>query len=325
MYGNRLGWMISTGIIVLTATLLLMLARMDTISPPTAFASNPANLAALSPLGDPTPVLVMDQPGDAAEHYRKAIAVYTANEKVFRKLNETKRYDKAALPAMTPAFEALKRATKLNSMALFSADPAAVMHYDSTSGDLPKLKAIGDAAIQVALHTRDERPAESKELNEAVFGLGHKLYNERVTWDECWAGIELMSMSNAALQSQAKRAGDKEREAAHKAFGEQLKAFAAATEPMQRVLRSPDRNVMGRHVGDVFVIADKSAERMWRVEAIRKLGIIRYAKMTGKRKGDQLGALRVARRYATDPDPTIAAAGKAASELTLPEFNMVGR
>lgn len=326
MYGNKLGWMISTGIVVLTAVMLLALMRMDTISAPTPFASNSTNLGPLPPLGDPSAVLTMDQPGDAADLYRKAIATYASNEKVFRKLNETKKFDKAALPAMQPAFDALKAATKMQSMTLFSADPSSVMYYDSTKGDLPKIKAVGDAAVQVALYVRDDKPDESKALNEAVFGLGLKLFNERVTWDECWAGIELMSMSNASLQRQAERAKDTEREAALKAVADQRKAFVEATNPMQRVLRSPDRNVMGKHVGDVFVIAEKSAEKMWRVEAIRKLGIIRFASMAGKRKGDQLGALRVAKKYAADKsDPALSAAGQAAAALTLPEFNQVGR
>jgi hypothetical protein len=76
-----------------------------------------------------------------------------------------------------------------------------------------------------------------------------------------------------------------------------------------------DRNKLGRYIGDYFVVADRSQERMWRVAAIRTLGIVRKVEFVGKRRGDELGATRAAKRYAKDADPVIAAAGKAAAEL----------
>src|SRR5690606_7281242 len=110
--------------------------------------------------------------------------------------------------------------------------------------------------------------------------------------------------------------GDTARADAARAFEANRKAFYdEQMKPMARILTSLDPNVTGRHVGDVFVVAEQSKERMWRVEAIKKLGIIRFMQFTRKRKGDELGALRAVRRYAQDPDPVIATAGKVASAL----------
>ena len=324
MWGNRLGWIISSGMIVLTAVILLMLTRMDTISSPSNFGRNASNFGPLPPIGDVSAVMTFDQPGDAGPLYKRAISAHASNERLFRNFLEarTPKLEKATLNSMAGAFDALKSASKMQSMTLFAAEPAEVINYDSTKGPLPRLKTVGEAAILAALHLRTEDPQEANALAEAVFSLGYKLFNERVTWQECWAGVELMSKAAAEMSRVAEKAKNTERVAQIATFTASKNAFVEATTPTVRALTTPDAKVMGQYVGDIFVIAESSPERMWRVEAIRKLGVIRYARIAGKRKGDQLGALRAAKKYAEDPDKVIATAGKVASELTLAEFNL---
>jgi hypothetical protein len=316
--------MISTAMVVVMAGLLFLLAQADTISPPSAFARDASVLAPLPPLSGMGSVLTMDQPGDAAPMYRKAIASYRRNERAYEAFSKSTKTDEKALAPLREGIEAIKEGTKLSGMRLFEAEPASVINYDSTKTDIPALEAVGLAAARWGLLIHKEQPKEALELFEAAFGLGAKMFNERVTLDEARAGLGLMASSTTYIAKLSKTLGDNERAEAALAFDEARKAFNEEhLNAMTRILTSIDPNVMGKHVGDIFVIAERSKERMWRVEAIRKLGMIRVAAMRGKRKGDQLGALRAARKYAQDNDPVIAAAGQAASSLTRGDFKMM--
>jgi hypothetical protein len=317
--------MISAGMVIVMMGLLFVLAQADTISPPTPFARNASVLEPLPPLAGMSDVLKMDQAGDAAPMYRKAIASYRRNERAYESFGKSTKTDEKTVGPLREGVEAIKAGTHLSGMELFEADPASVINFDSNKTDIPALEAVGLAAARWGLLIHKEQPKEALELFEAAFGLGAKMFNERVTLAEARAGLGLMASSTTYIARLSKTLGDTEREQAALAFDEARKAYNTEhLDAMIRVLTSPDPNVMGKHVGDIFVIAEHSKERMWRVEAIRKLGMMRFAAMRGKRKGDQLGSLRAVRKYAQDPnDPVIAAAGKAASALTEGEFRMM--
>jgi hypothetical protein len=324
MYGNRLGWMISAGMVIVMTGLLVMLAKADTISPPSAFARDPAVLAPLPPLEGMSEIVSMDEAGDAGPTYRKAIEAFKRNPKAYETFQTATKTDEKVVGPLREGVDAIKAGTRLSGMVLFAAEPASVINYDSERTDIPALQAVGMAAARWGLLIHKENPKEALALFEAVFSLGAKLFIERVTLDEARAGLGLMGASTTYI-ARLSEPTDKARAAAAKAFDERRKAYNADhLDAMARVLTSVDPGVMGRHAGDVFVIADRAAEPMWRVEAIRQLGKMRFAKMRDKRRGDELGALRAVRRYAQSTDnPAIAAAGKAAVGLTEPDFRMM--
>jgi hypothetical protein len=92
-------------------------------------------------------------------------------------------------------------------------------------------------------------------------------------------------------------------------------------QPMQRVIGSIDPGVIARHTGDVFYIAEHAADRMWRVEAILKLGRLRFY---AARIADQQAAERLLRRLSKDADPVIRAAAESARSLTIEGYRMPG-
>ena len=324
MFGNRLGWIISAAMIAFTAILLLLASRADTISPPGAYTRNPAVLAPLPPLPGMNAVLAMDEPGDAAAAYAKAIAAYHRNESAFERFAEGNLSTPAIVAPLQEGLDALKSATRLSRCTLFTASPATIVNYDSVNSDLTALDAVATAAARLGLFTRDADPKGAMALFEAAFGCGAKLFNERVTYNECFVGLGLMGQSTKYIALLSEKAGDAARAEATRTFEVARAAYATDNLlPTANVLRTIDPRKMGLYVGDVFAFASGSQERMWRVEAIKELGLIRFAAMTDKRKGDQLGALRASRKYALDPDPVIAAAGKTASELTPEGFNQI--
>jgi hypothetical protein len=75
------------------------------------------------------------------------------------------------------------------------------------------------------------------------------------------------------------------------------------------------------HAGDVFHIARSAKDRMWRVEAILKLGRMRY---NAARLADQQAATRALEELSDDADPVIRAAANAARNLTVQEYRMLG-
>jgi len=82
------------------------------------------------------------------------------------------------------------------------------------------------------------------------------------------------------------------------------------------------------YAGDIFQIARESPERMWRVEAILKLGRFKFNAAT---RGDQFGAKRTLRAMAAmqsvSPDPltqlSVHSAILAAANLTLEDYRQI--
>src|SRR5687768_11812795 len=105
MYGNRLGWMISAGIVIVMAGLLLLLQRADTISPPTAFTKDATVLQAVPPIPGMGDVLAMTEEGDAGDTYRKAIASYKRNESAYDKFTDSTKTDEATVGRLREGIE----------------------------------------------------------------------------------------------------------------------------------------------------------------------------------------------------------------------------
>jgi hypothetical protein len=86
------------------------------------------------------------------------------------------------------------------------------------------------------------------------------------------------------------------------------------------VIISNDQATLEQYAGDVFYFARHAPERMWRVEAIMKIGRYRY---NAGRVGDQRSAIKVLKELSNDPDPVVRAAANEAQELTIEQYRML--
>jgi hypothetical protein len=168
---------------------------------------------------------------------------------------------------------------------------------------------------------QDQRPAEAMKYYEAAFSLGIKLYRERITWAELDAGLSLMA-ENARLIAAL---SDELNQAQRARYAREFDAARAAYVkdrllPTQHILSSPDSRLIERHSGDVFHFAYHAPERLWRIEAILRLGRYRFH---SERLGDQRIANRVIEQLLRDPDPFIRTAAAAARDLTLEQYNLM--
>jgi len=131
----------------------------------------------------------------------------------------------------------------------------------------------------------------------------------------------MMAQGSTMIRQMANDSGDTSRAEAARQFDEaRIKYIKERIQPVIRVIMTADQDTLEQYAGDVFYFARHAPERMWRVEAILKIGRYKY---NAGRVGDQRSALKVLKELGTDPDPVIRTAAKAAQELTLEQYHML--
>jgi hypothetical protein len=325
MWGNSLGWLISAAIALATAGLLAFLAfGGGAVSSPTTFSSDERNLAVVElPVAPASLVATSEDHCDAGPLYREAMGVVGADMFTYREFARAGKL--AGGEKVRAGVDPVVRATNCGGMRLFSDRPEDVVNYANQKPAMEELTLLGQACADRLglLNDKAGNSAEAKKYYEAAFALGAKLYRERVCWAECELGLSLMGRTASALAALAEKSGDAERAKRFRAFDEgRIKYVNERINPMLRVVRSIDPKVVAEHAGDLFVIADSSPERMWRVEAILALGRLRYFAGASGRSVNQRAAMVRLRELQNDPDAVIRAAAKAAVALTAEEYRL---
>ena len=324
MWGNRLGWGISAAIaIVVIGALGFYVRGANTVSRPTQAGIDAASSGAIALSVSPATVVRSADECDAGMLYSEAIALYRKEPGAYESVAGGAKTGSDAA-AKLPAIQRLIEASKCAKMTLF-ADPAQVVRY----GEVPEIEAllkVGKAAVRVGLnHQAAKRTNDAIKCYEAAFALGAKLYDERLTYRELMAGLELMGEAGVGLSRLTFSGGDNARSEAAQKFDQARRSlFSTSVQPVATILISIDPDQVSEHAGDVFYIAENARERMWRVEALLSLGRMRYFVGTEGRIGNQRGAERYLKKYVNDTDPVIRAAAKAALELTREQMRMLG-
>ena len=311
MFGNVLSWRISVIFFVLTMGAGVWLRTQMQITPPTAISLDPKNLAELAP---PVMELPRNQEDDPAEKYSAASAKYEDDPQPVD--------DYSAKPEGPPpqAMQLVLDAAGMGAMNLFLKNPGDVIDYQTDHPSLDDLSRIGQEMQAAALRMdRAGRKDDARKFLLATYALGSKLMEERVDYDEYSHGLGLMDGALTGLaeveaaNSTAAR-DDADQESALVAFDQQN------VEPIYEMLSSADPVKIAANAGDVFRFAMKSRERLFRVEAILKLGRYRF---NAARSADQLAAGRFLRVLAGDSDPAVRAAATAAVGLTVEQYRMI--
>lgn len=317
MWGNALGWCISVLIVVATFGGVILLDRhLSTVTPVTEFVRDPANLLPIELPVPPRSLLPPAKSADAADWYRQAIELYSQRPDDYERFAASARRSDDANGL--DALDLLIPASECSHMNLFASSPPSIVRY----GDKPQLAAIrmlGKSANRLgALLRFENRPDEAMKYHLAAFALGARLYEERLTLDELLAGLELMSEAAGGIVAGSSGGIDTERFQEYRS--KYLPWYESSIKPTQRIITSIDPSVMAMHSGDVFYIARRGKERMWRVEAILKLGRLRF---NAARIADQQAAARALQELGNDPDPVIQTAVAAARGLTIEQYRML--
>jgi hypothetical protein len=312
MWGNTLGWIVS---IVLLAGFVLGLRAIDAlqqISPPTEFGKSQKTLARIQLPIAPSTVVPMNDPRDAGQIYRDAINEYLAHRDQYDNISPGQSPN-------LPAIELVLSATDHSAMKLFAEHPEELINLDSDKSGLEAIEKLGTIALQMSLRQKD--PTDALRYANAVFSLGAKLFNERVTIREMQTGIGLMRAGARAIVSNATKQQDTDRVRATNRFIDELQAYDnQVLTPTMSVLLSIDPKIVGQHPGDLFYIARNADERAWRVGAVMALGRLRFFAGEGGMLGDQRGAIKALQELSNDKDPIVATAAKAAANMTFQQY-----
>lgn len=318
MFGNLSGWIIAAVVLAGEVGVVSYALSLDATSPPTAIATAPGAADKIALPIDPRSLVPANDTGDARPLYRKAAEAYLADVSSYE--NFIRDRDRAQLARLS-AIDELLAATHLRNRAIYADVPERVVVYgDST--EIQALKQVGQAAIVAGLLVEKREGPRATKLYEAAFSLGAAMYEERLTYRELAAGIELMSAAAASLSDQARktnRAADQTRFAR---FGDAQRDYTTShLIPIFQAINTMNEAKIGEHTGDVFAFARQTTERMWRVEAILKLGRMKFNVGNPGSPGDQRHAARLVSRFAeTDNDPVIRRAATVARDMTVEEF-----
>jgi hypothetical protein len=314
MWGNVLGWCISLLMVASSVCGIVWLdrsARM--VSNRTEFSRDPNNAAAIVLPISPSTLVDMSDPADAAPIYRGAIDDYAQTWLMYDQFARDGRLsDVDSLPAV----ESLTAATHNASAKLFAPNPSEIINFRNEKSALDALRTLGTCAIRLGQLIEKDQPQKAIQLYEAAFSLGAKLYQERLTYAEFDIGLTLMAKSATLISL-----SDPSRADAARRFNDARQNYVKdQILPTLRIISSIDQNVLEQHAGDVFYFAHSAGDRMWRVEAILKLGRYRF---NAGRVGDQRSAVNVLQQLRDDPDPVIRAAARASLDLTEQQYRML--
>jgi hypothetical protein len=314
MWGNALGWRISIVLFALAMGIGLWLRAQMQITDPTNLSLDSKNLAELSPPIGADAIVKQDQPGDAGDKYASAATMYQNDP------DTCDDYAQKPDGPPPPAMQSVLDATHLSAMNLFAKDPASLIDYQSDHPELDSLGKIGQEMEAVGLRLeRAGKPDDARKFLFAAYALGVNLLRERIDYDEYSHGMGLMDGATTALA---------EMEPPNSPRAQMLQTQEITMEgynndvvdKIYTVLVSADPARIAVNAGDIFRFATKSQERMFRVEAILKLGRYRF---DAARAADQLAAPRFLRVLALDPDPSVRAAAQAATGLTVEQYRMI--
>lgn len=324
MFGNLKGWIISAVIVVLVAFVFASTGILRV--PPVSRPSGKINFSEKVELPlDPRPFLPMPtKDRNAGEVYRLAINEYENNEKLYGPGEAFAKSPAAMLDANPKGIQFVLEAADCTKFDLFASRPDEVVHYNATWPDLTALERMGKHTIVAGVTYRNRKEIDNAEKYiKSVFLLGHRLYNERVVWQEMNAGMNLMIDASSQLAKVYQEKGDVDNAKACADFQKQLDAYKTdkIVKPIVSALVSITTSTVGERGGDFFYLARESPERVWRVEALLALGRVKF---NSSNRGDQVAARREVKKYLNDPDPAVRVAAKLADELTIERYRMLG-
>jgi hypothetical protein len=305
MFGNLIGWIISAvlaAIGVYGGYALMQAAEptSPTHEPWTQLAHQKLDLSDVAAAALPK----MDDPkNDAGDLYRQAAADYDNHQPAYHDLQTAQEFNAAAVEELK-GIDLICQATTASSMHLFSNKPEEVVGFDSAVPVLDKLGQIEKAmALSATLakleETHPRRLDLARKYATAIEAMGYRLYQERAALVELDLGEQFMGEGRDLLIEIAHAEKNESAVEAQSAFKvKQLTEVNSIINEVRKYITSEGQSMIGRYAGDMFALAqDPTVDRVWRVEAIRKVGRLQF---NAENSADQRKAPKVLRKLADD-------------------------
>jgi hypothetical protein len=320
MFGNAIGWLISAVIAALAGVLGYQIVLDSQPTAPTPWVKTVTTLnlddvakAALEPM--------TDMKDDAGQLYRDAAKDYDNHRTEYEQLQATRDFDDEteAVIRQLKGFDMIVQAGQCPTMDLFASKPEEIVGFNTEVAVLSKLQLLSSAmenVINLAKLPDVKRYDVARKFANALAAMGYHLYKERVAYVELSAGEDFLGAGSDSLLSIAKA----EHSAGKMAVQQQLQdrrlaEFKDQVMPVFAVISGQGDEDISAHAGDMFLLATTpSTDRVWRVEAIRKLGRLQFN--SPKSLADQLKAKKILIQLASDKDPIIRTAAIKARDMT---------
>ena len=299
----KLGWYISIGA-VLVMLIALAVSLTGYPDPPTS-ATGPQRLAKIDFPADLPAMFVPDAADtDAATLYEQALLTYDNRRSAF----EQGRITGSQVEAMGDTLVEAMHAGKVRHGFLDQYIPLEV------GGEPTNRDALEAVAVQVLDHSigRYERgeTAEAIDATRAVFVLGLRAFTHNDLLYPRYTGLRIM---NTAGQQLYNWAGDESVDADRLVrWAEALDAVQNAWEPKVQIVMA-----VRPHIGDLLNLAQHDEDLTFRIAAIHRLGIIKFAP---RHRGNRRAIGRALDQAMEDENPLISNAAHAANALTRDEM-----
>ncbi len=325
MFGNRLGWGISVGIVLFTVVLLWALQRRGSEAIPPSQVGRDAHRYKLTmPHVQPREVAApfMTEPGNAIELYTQAIAGYQADRGLFTFIqshgdfkSQRESLDSAERERVEACLKLLIQASRKKDAGVFADRPAAVINYKEKD-ELLTLYELGRVCeVLGTLYHKSEANKDlrkAKDLYEARFALGMKLWEERLFWEELDVGLRLMDVTGW-MADVATEENETARAELLKRFDDQrIGYYKEQIEPVQKRFYG-----FYSEPGDMIAFAKRGGDPMWRTEAVLQLG---RSKFDAVRRPDKNAAVALIDELTASSDQNIRLAALAAKALPVEEY-----
>ena len=323
--GNRLGWILAGALFVGVLMIVAIHFALPRSQPDQPGKLKDEDFKLIVPSAPATLVLARlpDGAGNAGEDYRKAVELYSASKSRMQAAMESA--DPSGLPA--DVVETLERiaahvsagAGKKQMQYAFVAGPSLIeiSYHDPVSKDLFDLGE--DLGLLTAYYVRREEYAKAEKVLLDQFTLGLHMMNERSRADAVRRGMTLQAEAVGNLAGVLRdRGGEHAKKIPSlREYLDSLNTARSAYDDKIEVIWTPAPNPV-----DVFAVIEKDEDPSWRVEAILVLGILRYTQADRSETVRRIE--RLLDEYASGGGKIEAAAAKAARDLTIEDFRVLG-
>jgi hypothetical protein len=339
--GSKTGWILALALIVV----VVGVAYFVVVDPPTSPPRETTVPGFLDlkmvdvPLRDVIGV-EPTAPGNAAADYQKAVQVYIPRADDIEHTGDAfegdSHYDRlvaAENPWTDPGLKACKQiaahvadgARKKNMEYTFLYSPKRLTfdYHQPHAKYLFKVAVAVHQCFQVHRDRKEYAEADKHIKDMLIYGV--HLLNERALPNIGWQGIEIQTTAIQRLQELYKlwAGAPKHRLDAIEKYGDSLRLISANYRQKRRIVwdnipaNDPITFEPRLSAGDVFNMAEYEGDRSWKAQAIIALGAVKF-RMTGR--GDLKKARALIKRFLLSDDPVLAAAARAADELTEDQF-----
>lgn len=313
--GSPLGWTLAAALALLYLGSLTLLELSARTTPPTPLSDRALLPLSLSLPFDRLPETPPRTPSpDATPLLIEIVRLVQADLPLYQRFTQSPSVPLNEVPRLA-ALDPLLEQAPLATANAWPLPPERHIAYRPEHPEVAALLLAGQSANRLAMVLRGQsQNADAARYFHATLSLGHKLFTHRTTYAELSAALGLMTEATAGLRLLHPD------DPALAQLAQSLQSLTDDTNATWTAISTIDPDVLSLHNGDIPRIALASAEPVWRVEAVLKLGRLKYNVGTRGTPADQRRARRLIQQLQSDPDPPIALAARLANELTLEQY-----